>query len=85
MTATLSKLRHYVLNMPLHSHDIINQTYNIEAKIAAKIVDLAEEAVVQAVLDEASAAGITDMYLIDKKFVIEALKEKFKRERGLHE
>lgn len=85
MTTTIGKLRHYVLNMPLHSHDIINQTYNIEAKIAAKIVDLAEEAVVQAVLDEARAAGITDLYLMDKKFVIEALKEKFKRERELHE
>ena len=80
MTATPSKLRHYVLNMPVHSHDIINHMYNIEVQVAAKIVDMAEEATVQAVIDEAGRAGITDLYLLDKKFVTEALREKLERE-----
>lgn len=85
MTDAIKKPRHYVLNMPIHSHDIINQTYNIEAKIAAKIVDMAEEAVVQAVIDEARRAGITDLYLLDKRFVTEALMEKLEREREKHD
>lgn len=78
--AAFSIRRHYVLNHPMSTHDVVNQTYNIEAVIQTKILNLAEESVVQAVVEEARLEGVTDLYLLDKKFVIEALIEKMERE-----
>ena len=79
------KFRHYVLRQPFHTEDIINQTYTIEMEICAKVVDLAEDACVEAAIKAAMEAGITDLYLMDKQFVIDALVEKLQREREKHE
>ena len=79
------RLKHYTLSLPISAHNIINDMYEVEVRISAKVLDMAEDAIVQAVIEEARSAGITDLYLMDKKFVLDALVEKMKRERGLCE
>ena len=73
---------HRTLNQPLHAYNVINQTYQIEAKIAAQVIDMSEDAIVQAVMNAAQEEGVTDLYLMDRRFVIEALIEKANRERN---
>ncbi len=79
------KFHHYVLRQPFHTEDIINQTYTIEMEICAKVVDLAEAACVEAAIEAAMDAGVTDLYLMDRRFVIDALVEKMQREREKHD
>lgn len=72
---------HRTLNQAFTAHDVINQTYTVEVKVAAQVIDMAEDVIVQAVMNAAQEAGVTDLYLMDKRFVIEALVEKANREK----
>lgn len=53
--------------------DIENNISTITKKIHAKLVDAQEEAVYRAIVDEAIKNGITDLFLLDKEFVLNAL------------
>lgn len=44
--------------------------------ISAQIVDMRDDAIVEACVDFAKQAGIHDLILLDKKFVLDALREK---------
>ena len=74
---------HRTLNQPFHAYDVIHDTYQVEVKVAAQVIDMAEDAIVQAVMNAAQEEGVTDLYLMDKRFVIEALIEKANRERDV--
>lgn len=83
MTCSLkNKFVHHTLNQPISSFDAINQMYQVEAKVAVQVIDMSEDAIVQAVMSAAQEEGVTDLYLMDRKFVIEALVEKANRERN---
>ena len=69
------------LNQPFHAYDVIHDTYRMEVKVAAQVIDMTEDAIVQAVMNAAQEEGVTDLYLMDKRFVIEALVEKANREK----
>ena len=49
-------------------------------KVAAIVEDTADAAIVAAVIAAAQAEEITDLYLLDKKFIMEAIQEKKERE-----
>ncbi len=85
MESDIKKLRHYTLRQPFYSEDVINQTYTVYMEISAKVTDLADDACVEAAIEAAMDAGITDLYLMDKKFVLDALIEKMQRERENHD
>lgn len=72
------KMLHFSLNMPEFDFD----TNTLIQRICAHALDMQEDAVVQACVRTAEEAGITDLYLIDKQFVIDALMEKIKREEA---
>ena len=74
---------HRTLSQPICSEDLINQTYTVMAKVAAQVIDMSEDAIVQAVMNAAQEEGVTDLYLMDRRFVIEALIEKANRERNV--
>ena len=59
--------------------DIGDPHDNITLKAMAKCVDGIESAIAQACIDCAKDEGFTDLYLLDRKFVIDALKEKVER------
>lgn len=52
-------------------------------KIAAAVEDTTDKAIVQAVIEAAQANGVTDLYLLDKTFIMDALREKQEREKPL--
>ena len=65
-------LKHIILESKFP--EIENNICTIANKIHAK-VDAQEEAVYRAIVDEAIKNGITDLFLLDKKFVLNTLKK----------
>lgn len=51
------------------------------ANVAAQVADLTDKLIVDAIIEEAKRNKITDLYLIDRQFVMEALQEKIMREK----
>lgn len=45
-------------------------------KIAAVVGDTADKAIVEAIIAAARAEEVTDLYMIDKKFILDAIREK---------
>lgn len=54
---------------------------SITQQIVAKVMDIQESAVVEACIKAAKEEGIHELILLDKQFVLEALKEKIEREK----
>lgn len=54
--------------------------YDITRKMAAQILDMQEKVIVDAVIECAQENGVDDLYLLDKKFVLDALREKIERD-----
>lgn len=48
--------------------------------IMAQVADLSDQAIYNAITKAAQEAGVTDLYLMDKKFVLDAIREKLERE-----
>ena len=62
---------------------IENGTVHYELqKVAAEVINMHEDAVVNAVIKFAIEEGITDLYLLDKEFVKEALAAAIKNRGG---
>lgn len=57
-------------------------TYTVTQKIYADCVDMENEAIVAAAVRAAKEAGFTKMFLLDKKFVLDALTEAAKKWRA---
>ena len=55
---------------------------NAYKRIYAEVIDMTDEAIYDAVIRMGKRLGITDLYLMDGKFVADALREKFEREYG---
>lgn len=51
-------------------------THAFMVNVAAKVADMADDAIVTACIEAARDAGITDLYLIDKTFLLEAIRDK---------
>ena len=50
--------------------------------IAAQIVNMADEVVLEAIIEFAKSEGIKDLYLLDKEFVKTALEREITRRKG---
>lgn len=48
--------------------------------IAVRLIDMRDKAIYNEVIEAAREAGIDDLYLMDKQFVLDALREKLERE-----
>lgn len=48
--------------------------------IVAQVVDTTDRLIVEAVVNTAKEMGFTDLYILDKNFVMDALREKMERE-----
>lgn len=73
----INKLQAFQLSDPVVDMDAMTVNF----KIQAEVVNMADQAIVDAVVAEAQKLGITELYLLDKKFIGEAIKEKLDRER----
>lgn len=74
----MEPIKHYSFDIRFSQMEIndASSACKITAKIAAQVVDIAEEAIVEACVTAAREAGIHELYLLDRKFVIDALIEK---------
>ena len=52
------------------------------SKISAVVADTTDQAIYEAIINFAKTEGITDLYLIDKQFVADALNEKIETTKG---
>lgn len=53
----------------------------IVAKIKAEVADMTDDAIVDACVKAAREDGISDLYLLDKKFVLDAIRDKIQGTR----
>ena len=49
--------------------------------VRAAVIDTMDDAILNAVIQEAIADGVAELYLLDREFVLDALREKIERER----
>ena len=72
------RLMHYQFPSPdLQIHGTMAE---LDRKIAAVVEDTTDAAIVQAVKEAARAEGVADLYLLDRKFIMDAIREKKERE-----
>lgn len=62
--------------------DIYQEVDNIRMKIVAEVVDKTDTAICNAIINAAREEGVTDLYLIDREFVISAIKNEIARRKG---
>lgn len=55
-------------------------TGRIIARFKAEVIDMENKAIVDAVIKAAQEDGITTLYLMDKQFILDAIREKLERE-----
>ena len=72
------KLQHFILEK---TNGLAEQTESIFMRICAQAIDMADDAIVQTCIEVAREAGITDLYLLDKEFVANALKRALRHEQ----
>lgn len=63
--------------------DILDQQspiYQITNKMAVIAADAMDNAILDEIIRTAKAEGITDLIVLDKKFIVEAIREKMERE-----
>lgn len=51
-------------------------------RIHSEVFDMSDKALYDGIVRMCNRLGVTDLYLMDEQFVLEALKEKFEREYG---
>lgn len=68
-------LKHY--SIPQQIHGLLDDHAQ---RIQAAAIDMTDNLIVQAITQAAKEEGVTDLYLIDKKFAADAIKEKLERE-----
>ena len=66
-------------NMNAPEMNFVNGSLKLREKIVAQCVEMADEAIVKAVIDCAEENGITQLYLLDKDFVVTALQDAIKK------
>lgn len=59
--------------------DPFKDIYERITKIKAKVINMADEAIYSAIIEEAKESGVTDLFLIDKEFVLTALTNEMER------
>ena len=65
------------------NYDPFKDIYAYTTNIRAKLIDKTDEAIYSAIIEEAKKAGVSDLFLIDKEFVLSALTNEMERRRGI--
>ena len=63
----------------LTNDDIEETTYELHNEFLVKCVDLLDKEIVNAIVNAARENGVTDVYLIDKEFILRAIKNELER------
>lgn len=68
------EMQSFCLNNPVVDVNEMTVTFHF----AAEVCDMADNAIRDAVVDAARKAGITELYLMDKTFILEAIRDKLR-------
>ena len=60
----------------------VNYVASYAQKIVARVMDVTNATIVQAITDFAVETGVTDLYLIDEEFIVSAIKHEMERRKG---
>ena len=72
------KMERIVLTKPVVTGlDDLKITFDVRAAV----IDTMDDAIVSEVIQKAIADGVAELYLLDRKFVLEAIREKIEREK----
>ena len=63
------------IDLALPTMSIENDVYTINQKIAAHCIDMADETIMKAIISTAKSEGISQLFLLDKEFVMNALRK----------
>ena len=75
---TTDKIKHFHLKDVCLDED---NPLRFTTRLYADVVDMTNNAIVDACVKAARQAGINDVYLLDKQFVLDAIREKIERTR----
>ena len=75
------EMQSFCLNDPVVDVSEMTVTFHF----AAEVCDMADQAIVDAVVDAAQKSGITQLYLLDKDFISEAIREKLAKMEEVNE
>ena len=67
---------HFNLNEP---KILLEATFKLQQKYCAECVDMKERAIVEAVIRLAKEAGVTELFLLDRQFVLDALTDALRK------
>lgn len=80
-------IKHYKFPTPesfdlkfIHDNTLTSTVCTIQESVMAKIVNFHDKICVDAVIDYAKDNGVGHLYIMDEKFVLDALKEKLIRD-----
>jgi len=65
--------------LPVRGIDMGDPMGDITVKISAQVADMTDSAIVEAILQVAKEEGLTDLYLIDREFILRALRNELER------
>ena len=63
----------------LTNDDLEEITYTLHNEFLVECVDLLDKEIVNAIVNTALENGVTDVYLIDKEFILRAIKNELER------
>lgn len=72
------KLQHFILEK---TNGLAEQAESIFMRICAQAIDMTDDAIVQTCIEVAREEGITDLYLLDKEFIANALKRALRHDK----
>ena len=61
------------------NNDIDDTTCTLHKEFLVRCVDLLDREIVNAIVDTARENGVTDVYLIDKEFILRAIRNELER------
>lgn len=82
--AGVKPINHLNLKVPtpiFSEDDTGNFSVNYTNKILAEVIDTTDKAIVDAIVKEATAQGVNDLFLIDKEFIMSAIKHEMIRRK----
>ena len=75
------EMQSFRLNDPIVDKSEMTVTFHF----AAEVCDMADNAIRDAIVDAAQKAGITELYLLDKTFILEAILDKIREKLCAYE
>ena len=80
-------LLHKPLRVPKISMEVSpdNTLCQVTHKLLAEVADRTDDVIVQAIIREAERAGVNDLYLIDREYILDALRLKREADKRANE